>query len=368
MPLVYPRIGDALGLELLARLRETVAKKEPLEALIGFDHPAAAPVATGASVATRARLEDIRAQVIDSVAHLWTPGLEVAHARRSELDRRLGVRLHSVLDILPADAAHSGTWTFLTLVVFPDLAWARFPDLHESRMLGGPRNALRRTWARHHVLGDLHSEPRNPLGEDELVGLFERSALARNKRLVRVLAREVLASEATPRSDFARRLYKTVTHLTGPLLLDSLTDHQLGALVRAAASGEQWPAADEVSSAEGATTVSDPIPAPPRTTVGDLVLEFHREAVELSRRILAETSYRPTQLLVMLNEQGGVETARQVVGQSQPSTGFMALMDLGRLDLAFENLVLDATYRGLFSDDVVELAEERLATYRGYGE
>ncbi|MBL0749257.1 hypothetical protein [Nocardioides baculatus] len=270
------------------------------------------------------------------------------------------------MNILPADAAHSGTWTFLTLVVFPDLAWARFPDLHESRVLGGPRNALRRTWMRQHVLGDLHSEPRNPLGEDELVGLFERSALARNRRLVRAVAREVLSSETSSRSDFARQLYKRITHLTGPLLLDSLTDHQLSALVTAAANGEQWPAIDDASGAPSEGAHDTATPAPRTTTAGDLVLEFHREAVELSRRILAETAYRPSQLLVMLNEQGGVETARQIVGQPQPSSGFMALMDLGRLDLAFENLVLDASYRGLFSEDLVTLAEERMAVYRAY--
>ena len=94
----------------------------------------------------------------------------------------LGRTLHEHLRIIPADAAHDETWSFLTLVVFPDVAVIRFPDMHVNRLIGTPRNVLRRTWFRQEVLGDLLHSTGRPLGEDELVGLFERSALARNVR------------------------------------------------------------------------------------------------------------------------------------------------------------------------------------------
>jgi hypothetical protein len=64
------------------------------------------------------------------------------------------------------------------------------------------------------------------------VGLFERSALARNHALVRRLAVAVLAySGPAARSEWARDLYKRVTFDTGPRLLDALTDAELDAII-----------------------------------------------------------------------------------------------------------------------------------------
>ena len=363
MPRAYPRLGDASGLELLANLKAAAEGSRRLDDLVAFEHPASEPVATGASVATVGWIRDVRANVEAGLADLWTPGGQVRAGVRSELDRRLGKLLHKQLDIVPADAAHAGTWTFLTLVVFPDLAVARFPDLHEKRFLGGPRNVLRRTWVREEVLGDLHSGRASPLGEDELVGLFERTALARNRRLVRALAEHVLSSNIAPRSEYARELYKRATYATGPLLLDALDDAQLAGLVAAAGKGEEWPTVRDLEASR-----TDP-PAPKvigtdkpsaGAAGGDVVLRFHRDAVEMGRRILRETTYRPRQLFAMLNEQGGVECARRVVGQTKPSSGFIALFEFGRLDLTFEALVVRQEYRGLFPAEVVETAVSRL--------
>jgi hypothetical protein len=105
--------------------------------------------------------------------------------------------------------------------------------MHTDRLLGTPRNVLRRTWIRQEVLGDLMHSSTRPLGEDELVGLFERTALARNRALIRRLAIAVLEYEGqSGRSEWARDLYKRVTFSTGPRLLDALSDDELDALIR----------------------------------------------------------------------------------------------------------------------------------------
>lgn len=70
-----------------------------------------------------------------------------------------------------------------------------------------------------------------PLGEDELVGLFERTALARNRRLAKALARRVLNYSGSGRSDWARQLYVNTTYATGPRILDILSDGELDDLV-----------------------------------------------------------------------------------------------------------------------------------------
>ena len=153
-------------------------------------------------------------------------------AQAAAFDLALGRTLHEHLRIIPADAAHDETWSFLTLVVFPDVAVLRFPDMHVDRLIGTPRNVLRRTWFRQEVLGDLLHSTDRPLGEDELVGLFERSALARNRALIRRLAVAVLAYDGpAARSEWARDLYKRVTFITGPRLLDALSDAELDAII-----------------------------------------------------------------------------------------------------------------------------------------
>jgi hypothetical protein len=160
----------------------------------------------------------------------WQQGI-VPSSEVAAFDLALGQTLYEQLQIIPADAAHDGTWSFLTLVVFPDVAVLRFPGMHINRMMGGERNVLRRTWIRQKVLGDLLHSPGRQLGEDELVGLFERTAFARNHALIRRLAIAVLVYDGSARSEWARDLYKRVRYNTGPRVLDALSDDELDAII-----------------------------------------------------------------------------------------------------------------------------------------
>ena len=80
----------------------------------------------------------------------------------------------------------------------------------------------------------LHSTDR-PLGEDELVGLFERSAVARDHALIRRLAVAVLSYDGpAARSEWARICTNAVAFSTGPRLLDVLSDAELDEVIRGA--------------------------------------------------------------------------------------------------------------------------------------
>lgn len=185
-------------------------------------------------MASSDHISTVRAAVIKTIEP-WLELGTVARPQAAAFDLALGRAIYDHLDIIPADAAHDGTWSFLTLVVFPDVAVLRFPDMHVSRLIGAPRNVLRRTWFREEVLGDLLHSTDRPLGEDELVGLFERSALARNRALIRRLAVAVLTYDGpTARSEWARALYKRVTFSTGPRLLDALSDAELDEIIHGA--------------------------------------------------------------------------------------------------------------------------------------
>jgi hypothetical protein len=232
---VYPRLPLAIA---RARIDEigaalTTGDIAAVEALAGVEHPRAAPVATGGRVVSADHIADVRAAILQTV-ETWVEQGRVSRPQAAAFDLALGRTLHEHLEIVPSDAAHDETWSFLTLIVLPDVAVLRFPDMHVDRLIGGRRNVLRRTWIRQEVLGDLLHATDRPLGEDELVGLFERTALARNRTLIRRLAAAVLRYDgATARSDWARELYKRVTFSTGPRLLDALTENELDALIRA---------------------------------------------------------------------------------------------------------------------------------------
>jgi hypothetical protein len=182
-------------------------------------------------VASSEQIANVREAVLKTIGPWWQLGV-VPRSHAAAFDLTLGRGLLEHLGIIPADAAHDETWSFLTLIAFPDVAVIRFPNMHVDRLIGTPRNVLRRTWYRQEVLGDLLNSTDHPLGEDELVGLFERSALARNRALIRRLAVAVLAYNGPlARSEWARSLYKRVTFTTGPRLLDTLSDDELDALI-----------------------------------------------------------------------------------------------------------------------------------------
>ena len=88
----------------------------------------------------------------------------------------------------PSDAAHDGVWSFLTLMLFPDILADRWPATSPSgelprdrwigRQAGRDRNYFKLAWRRWRILGTVMSETGDAFGEDEFGALFERSAVA----------------------------------------------------------------------------------------------------------------------------------------------------------------------------------------------
>lgn len=231
MTSLYPRLSFGDAVERLNELRDATEGGSNLVEFASFHHPRASFAPTGGSVCRESDLEAVRAALLSVVEEMRDRnGTE--RSKQVTTDVATGRALVRAMDINPADAGHDSVWSFITLVVLPDVAFSRFPDLHEERMIGGNRNAFRRLWVRERVVGDLMARSENPLGEDEMVGIFERSELARNPSLVRAMARTVLGSRSTNRSDFARALYKRVRFHTGPYALDLHTEDELVDLCR----------------------------------------------------------------------------------------------------------------------------------------
>lgn len=237
---IYPRLPPG---QSEVRLEEVIIAHDSnglsgVARLAALESSKAAPAPTGGKVADADRLAMVRDAALESISGWYERGI-VPSEEVHLFDLSLGAALHRSLDIIPADAAHTDTWSFLSLIVLPDISALRFPSLHRTRMLGLPRNALRRPWLRQEVLGNLlRSE--TSLGEDTLVGLFERTALSRNRVLVREMARQLIEyTGPIGRSRLGRDLSKRVVLTTGPALLDTRTPEEIEKLVTTALTSSE---------------------------------------------------------------------------------------------------------------------------------
>lgn len=359
MHFVYPRLpffaAERLVEEAAATYRS--AGLAGLEELVAFEHSRAEPVATGGRVADVHQVERVRLAVVDA-AKPWRERGSISRADSASFDLAVGRALHDTLQIIPSDAAHDETWNFLTLVAMPDIAVLRFPDMHLDRMFGTLRNPLRSSWVRRDTLGDLTDRYPRPLGVDEMVGLFERSEMARNRPLIRALAKAVMEyGGAGSRSDWARDVFKEIRYITGPRALDGMSESEIATLIRHA---ERVPAADSAaqSIAIAATQSADRAQMPSERALDARFQDAMRDLYERARR---ELGYNATYLVRMMEKQGGIATAKRLVLSDHASDGFTYLWERQRLDLSVEALVLMADFSTLFDDQVLESARRRLS-------
>ena len=181
-------------------------------------------------------LDEIRARVLDLAKQHGFPNAQ-ARGRSIAFDRALTIVLGELMNILPADAADEGVWSFFTLNVCPDVALWRFPNeavgadnFRESyeRLVGRPRNIFRRAWWRWYILGgDLSSK----LIEDESVGIMERPSIGGNQRLARAFAQahlgQIARGRVGSRQDLLREAIKHLRRTMGRISIHALDDAQL---------------------------------------------------------------------------------------------------------------------------------------------
>ena len=233
---IYPRLPWSAAQALIEEREDF--PRSALEAASAVSHPKAAPARIGSPISD-ARLGQLRDKVRSTLngfdPHFTWP---VTRTRVSEFDRTLGACLYEHMNIVPSDAAAEGVWSFLTLVLLPEIGPWRFPGSGAKRYRGVHRNVMRRTWWRAYVLGpDLGGGSKESpyLGEDELVQIFERSSLAANPLIARGIASAVHQNDrALPinRSDFVRDLTCRMLRLMPLISFDSLARHEFDQLVQ----------------------------------------------------------------------------------------------------------------------------------------
>jgi len=99
--------------------------------------------------------------------------------------------------------------------------------------------------------------------------------------------------------------------------------------------------------------------------VSNLKAEFDAALFKVYRRAKDEAGYNATLFLKMLNDNGGLVTAKTLINASKPSDGYTALYMRGRLDLTVEAVVVeDDKWHALFTDEELARARKRLHDYR----
>lgn len=90
--------------------------------------------------------------------------------------------------------------------------------------------------------------------------------------------------------------------------------------------------------------------------------EFHKRMVRIYAEVEQACGYRATRFRQMVAEKGGLATARELLHTTRTSNGLAELSLAGRLDLSMEQLVLQAPWSQLFTEQELQTARDRLKT------
>ncbi len=232
--LLYPRLEASSARSILADRAD--ATFQELEGMAALEHADAAPSATGGHPAQLDKLRDVQALIRVAAAAAGYP--HPLGGSTQNFDRPCGTALYRTMNIVPADAADEGVWSFLTIIVVPEIGPWRFPRQSEERMLGRPRNVLRRLWWRAWAIGpDLETAPEGcePLGEDESVQIMERPSLGGNRRTAQAFRDAVWRAELgglpVARSELVRQMARRLRAARSHRSLDSISATQLSELL-----------------------------------------------------------------------------------------------------------------------------------------
>lgn len=95
--------------------------------------------------------------------------------------------------------------------------------------------------------------------------------------------------------------------------------------------------------------------------------EFHQAMLELYN-VAARRGYRATRFRTMVEEWGGVETAKRLLAKPGVQDGLMRLWELDLLEHSTEAIVLQDRFRRLFTEEELEEARSRLEQFGFFSE
>ena len=92
--------------------------------------------------------------------------------------------------------------------------------------------------------------------------------------------------------------------------------------------------------------------------------KFHEAMLTIYRRAKVEENYNATIFRNMVVDRGGLDAARTLINSTKPSSGYSKLVELGRLDLSMEAMVVQSNeFHTLFTEHELEICRKRLRDY-----
>lgn len=92
----------------------------------------------------------------------------------------------------------------------------------------------------------------------------------------------------------------------------------------------------------------------------ELEAAFNRAMRNVYKLALTECGYRAIRFLQLIESQGGLSTAKQLLCAPGHPAGLTRLWELQRLDISMEALVLQPQWDRLFTEEELAVARKRL--------
>lgn len=161
----------------------------------------------------------------------FDPSLKITDKSRSKFDSALTENSLSLFPMSLYEAGSEEIWTYISLVVLPDVANWRFTNKNQfdcyERHVGKKRNVFRRLWIRMYFTGG-EAKFASTLTEDQAVSIFERADTADSPRLAKAFVKATLTIRKLSKdNDVYRDAMKRVTRMLSTKSLDLYSDDEL---------------------------------------------------------------------------------------------------------------------------------------------
>lgn len=237
LPPSYPRLRDIEAQQLLSRLRSMTVReaRELIElATDGVPYYPMAPSRVGTSTLTQ-----IRESVVRIAAEFGFPlQAPITPQDQPGFEQVLASQFVEIAPMVPAEAADTEVWNFITLRVLPDVAIWRYPfdddddpEPRAERLIGRRRGIFRQAWWRGYFLG---SDACLRLTEDDFVQLADRTGIVGHPVLARAVVEAHVARVGNGeyrRRAGIREATKLLRRELGRTAFDSLEEDEVRAIV-----------------------------------------------------------------------------------------------------------------------------------------
>lgn len=240
---LYPELPGPVADELTKKLASLTIKEAFNER--NTWHETATYAATGGNRVRPDKLLPLQEALEHLARQYGYPDLPGARQKR-DFDTESGKFLYTKMQMTPSEASRPGVWNFISCILVPDIVRWRFPganDITTHERFKGKNRALRNTfgrvWWRAYTLYQQEAERPfeflEKLGEDELVQIMERTAIAASPVLAKQICRSLLSVNAANTGfsspDLLRDAMKRLRRLSPLISFDALEEDVLKDLV-----------------------------------------------------------------------------------------------------------------------------------------